>query len=150
MKRNDFLKKAFAGAVAVFALGRQAFSRLTDPAGQRKPPLTPGNLNRFFAKYEQGNADRSLNLAITDAKAFVEKHFSYISPQQKERIGKIKKEDWEGIQSVINDLKLKKGRIEFTFINKPGIGDWVAECDIEARLLQIGPEKVEIRKYLVQ
>lgn len=149
MKRNEFLRRIMTSCVAVLALGRLAFSRIATPARQRKPPLTPGNLNRFFARYERERADRSLNEAITDARSFVEKHFSYISPQQEARINKITKEEWQGIQNIINDLKRKRGKIEFKFVNKPGSEDWFAECMIETRLLENGPAYVELKKHLI-
>lgn len=152
MKRNDFLKKGVAGLVAVVGITLAAFSRKKEDKEQPKPPLTPGNLNRFFEKYEHERPDRSLNEAITDARTFVDKYFTYISPQQKERIGRITKEEWEGIQAILRDLKRRKGKVEFEFINKPGELDIAANCEIVTRLLNknIGAGNVELKKFLIQ
>ncbi len=149
MKRNDFFKKAIAGTVALFTVNWAAFSKKME-LKQDKPLLTDGALNRFFAKCEEERNDKPLTEAITDTKAFVEKYFSYISPQQQERIRNIKTADWKNIQAILRDVKRKRGSVEFKFINRPGIGDLVAECQIETRLLQKGPSPAELRKFIIQ
>lgn len=150
MKRTDFLKKAIAGIVALAAISLSAFAKRKGVKEPEKPPLTPGNLNSFFARYEREKHDRALNEAITNAKAFVNKYFSYISPQQKERIMRLRKSDWEGIQNIIRDMKQGRGTVEFKFINKPGILDVIAECSIETYLKQPGASDIVLRKFVIQ
>lgn len=149
MKRNDFLKKAIAGTVALFSFGWAALARKSEDKKSEKPPLTPGNLNKFFAKYERNRADQPLNESIADAKTFVDKYFSYISPEQKTRIGQIKKEEWRQIQSILSDMKQRKGTVDFKFINKEGMPDIVANCQIEIRLQKIGFKDIEIKKFVI-
>ena len=149
MKRNDFFKKAIAGTVALFSINWAALAKKKEYK-QDKPLLTDGALNRFFAKCDEERNDRPLTEAITDTKAFVEKYFSYISPQQQERIRGIKKADWRNIQSILSDVKRKRGMVEFKFINKPGIAEEVAQCQIQTRLLNKGNPQGELKKFIIE
>ena len=149
MKRNDFFKKAIAGTVALFSINWNAIAG-KKVYKQEKPMLTDGALNRFFAKCEEERNERPLTEAITDTRAFVEKYFTYISPEQRERIRGIKEADWRNIQSILRDVKQKRGLVEFKFINKPGGSDIIAKCQIQTSLMQKGRTQVELKKFIIE
>lgn len=117
---------------------------------EEKPLLTDGALNRFFAECEEERNDGPLNEAIADTRSFVEKYFSYISPQQRDRIAKLKREEWGGIQAILSEVKQGRGSVEFKFINKPGIPEIVQECAIQTRLLEKGNTQAELRKFVIE
>lgn len=150
MKRSHFLKKFIAGTIALISFKWAAIAKKKEFRLEDKPLLTDGALNRFFAKCEEEKNDGPLDEAIDNTKAFLEKYFSYISPQQRDRIAHIKRGEWRSIQAILRDVKQRKGSVDFKFINKPGKIDTVAECGIHTRLLEKGNTQVEIRKFIIQ
>jgi hypothetical protein len=150
MKRNHFLKKAIGGTIALFTFKWTAIAQKKEFRPEDKPLLTDGALNRFFAKCEEERNDGPLDEAIVNTRAFLEKYFSYISPQQRDRIAQIKKGEWRRIQAILRDAKQRKGSVDFKFINKPGNVDTVAQCAIHTRLLEKGNTQVELRKFIIQ
>lgn len=149
MKRNDFIKRAIAGTLTLFAIKGFAFGKKQEINSQDKPILTDGALNRFFAKCEEENDLRPYDEAISDTRVFIEKYFNYISDRQKERIRQFRRSEWRGIQGILNDAKQKKGAVDFKFINKPGMPDEIAECQIVVKLLQKGIRQAELKKFVI-
>ncbi|MBI5858498.1 MAG: hypothetical protein HZB42_12740 [Sphingobacteriales bacterium] len=149
MKRNDFIKRTIAGTLSLFAVNWAAFGRKKEIDNQDKPILTDGALNRFFAKCNEENNLRPYDEAISNTRAFIEKYFNYVSTRQQERIRQFGRAEWRGIRGILSDAKLKKGIIDFKFINKPGVGEEVAECQILVKLLQNGPRPEELKKFII-
>ena len=149
MKRNDFLKKALAGTAALFAVNWGTLAEIREYKHPDKPLLTEANLNRFFSNLELRRSDGSLEEAMTDTKAFLDKNFS-ISPQQKLTIERMTVADWENIKSIVTDARDQKGLLQFKFENVRR-----AECRTNMMLVKqnvqnLSNKKLEIRKYVIQ
>ena len=149
MERNEFIKKALAGAAALFVANWGTLAEIRKYKDPEKPLLTEANLNRFFNNWDLRKRDGTLELAITDTSAFLEQNFS-LSPQQQQTIRNMKPEDWTLIQSIITDAREDKGKLNFKFVN-PTRG----ECRTEVRLMKSVKSgrdianETEIRKHVV-
>ena len=149
MKRNVFIKKAITGTVALFAFKGFVFGKRQGKNPQDKPILTDGALNRFFAKCDEENNLRPYDEAIGNTRAFIEKYFNYKTDRQKERIRQFRRSEWRGIQGILSDAKQKRGTVDFKFINKPGMPDEIAECQIVVKLIQSGIRQTELKKFII-